>query len=417
MAATSSTPRYDSLWLNLDCATMAAGGGTGIIEDAAIGIANGKIAYVGKAKDLPADANALSDYVYDADGRFATPGLVDCHTHLVYAGNRAQEFEQRLNGASYVDIAQAGGGIMASVTATRAASEDELAAQSLARLSALFQQGVTTLEIKSGYGLDLETERKILRVATLLRDETGLRIRRTFLGAHAVPPEYKNRADDYVSYVCDEMIPALAQEGLIDAVDAFCENIGFTPAQTACVFAAARAHGLPVKLHAEQLSNQHGAALAALAGALSADHLEYLDEDGVKEMAKAGTVAVLLPAAFYFLREKQVPPIALLRRHGVDIAIATDHNPGTAPVLSPVLMLNMACTLFGLTPQEALLGMTRNAARALGLQDVCGTLETGKAADIALWDIEHPRDLAYGFGHNPCRGVILAGEWHAFESV
>ncbi|MBI1216010.1 MAG: imidazolonepropionase [Alphaproteobacteria bacterium] len=413
--APAAPAHFDSLWLNLDAATMTEDGGYGIIEDAAIGIKDGKIAFIGPADELPGDTDALTDYAYDADGRVATPGLIDCHTHLAYAGNRAAEFEQRLQGVSYEEIAKKGGGILSTVAATREADEEEIGEKTLARLTALFQQGVTTLEIKSGYGLDLETERKLLTVATILRDETGLRIQRTFLGAHALPPEYKGKADDYITLVCDEMLPALAEEGLIDAVDAFCEHIGFSTGQTARVFDAAQKLGLPVKLHAEQLSNQHGAALAAKYKALSADHLEYLDEDGVKAMAQAGMTAVLLPGAYYYLRETQLPPVDLLRKHKVPMAIATDHNPGTSPVLAPILMLNMACTLFRMTPAEALAGMTRNAARALGWQADCGTLELGKSADVALWDIDHPRDLAYRFGHNPCRGVLLAGEWHAFE--
>jgi imidazolonepropionase len=406
---------FDSLWLNLGAATMAEGAGYGLIEDAAIGIKDGKIAFIGPAAALPENADTLTDYVYDADGRLATPGLIDCHTHLAYAGSRAAEFEQRLQGVPYEEIARQGGGILSTVAATRAANEDDIGEETLARLASLFRQGVTTLEIKSGYGLDLENERKLLSVATVLRDESGLRIQRSFLGAHALPPEYKDRADDYIDLVCTHMLPALAAEGLVDAVDAFCENIGFTPAQTARVFEAAQKLNLPVKLHAEQLSNRHGAALAATYKALSADHLEYLDEDGVKAMAQAGMTAVLLPGAFYYLREKQLPPVDLLRRYKVPMAIATDHNPGTAPTLDPVLMLNMACILFRLTPEEALAGMTRNAARALGYQDICGTLEAGKAADIALWDVRHPRDLAYPFGHAPCRGVILSGDWHPFE--
>ena len=402
---------FDSLWKNLTVATMANGAADyGIINNAAIGIKNRKIAWIGKTADLPKPPEKLSDYVYDGESRVATPGLIDCHTHLVYAGDRAVEFEQRLHGKSYEEIAKAGGGIASTVAATRAASEEELFKLSLNRLRQLFFDGVTAVEIKSGYGLGLETERKILKVATRLRDDADFRVQRTFLAAHALPPEYKNRADDYIALVC-EMMKTLHGENLIDAVDAFCENIAFTVAQTRRVFETAKSLGLPVKLHAEQLSNMGGAALAAEFRALSADHLEYIDEAGVKAMAAAGTTAVLLPGAYYFLREKQLPPIDLFRQHGVPIAIATDHNPGTSPVLSPLLMLNMACTLFRLTPEESLAGMTRHAARALGWTD-CGTLETGKNAEIVLWDIKHPRELCYYFGYNPCYGTVMGGDWH-----
>ncbi len=396
---------FDSLWTNLHAATMADG--YGIIKNASIGVTDGKIAWIGATDALPKPPETMSDYVHDAKGRWATPGLIDCHTHLAYAGTRADEFEQRLKGASYAEIAQAGGGILSTVRATRAATEDELYDATLARLRVLFQQGVTTFEIKSGYGLDLASERKMLRVATRLRDELGLRIQRTLLAAHAVPPE--TGSDAYIDHICAEILPTLHAEGLVDAVDGFCETIAFSPAQIDKVFSAARALGLPVKLHAEQLSNQNGAALAAKHGALSADHIEYLDESGVVAMAKAGTAAVLLPGAFYTLREKQLPPIDLLRRYKVPMAVATDHNPGTSPALSLILMANMACTLFGLTPEEALAGITKNAARALGLQGVCGTLETGKAADFVFWDIEHPRDLCYTFGSSPCTTLVMAG--------
>lgn len=403
---------FDSLWKNLTAVTMTDG--YGIINKAAIGITGGRIAFVGAESTLPKPAHELTDYLYDGEGRVATPGFIDCHTHLIYAGDRAGEFEQRLNGATYEEIAKAGGGIVSTVTATRNASEDELYALGLKRIHALFFEGVTAVEIKSGYGLDLETERKMLRVATRLRDDTGFFVQRTFLGAHAVPPEYKGRTDEYVDTVCG-MIPQLAAEGLIDAVDAFCENIGFTPAQTRRVFDAAKAAGLRVKLHAEQLSNQHGAALAAEYGALSADHLEHVDEAGVQAMAKAGMAAVLLPGAYYFLRDKTLPPVDLFRKHNVPMAVATDHNPGTSPTLSPLLMLNMACTIFRLTPEEALAGVTKHAARALGLQNDLGTLETGKAADIVLWDAAHPRELCYYFGRNPVYGAIVGGDWHSFD--
>ncbi len=391
-----------------------AGDGFGIINNAAIGIAAGKISFIGPASALPKPADQLCDYVFDAGGRVATPGLIDCHTHLVYAGNRAHEFEQRLQGVSYEDIARAGGGIASTVRATREATEDQLFDLALPRLRSLFLDGTTTVEVKSGYGLDFESERKILRVATRLRDEAAFRVQRTFLGAHAVPPEFKGRTDEYVDTVCD-MMKKLHAEQLIDAVDAFCENIGFTLQQTRKIFDAAKSLGLPIKLHAEQLSDMSGAQMAAEYGALSADHLEYVSEAGVAAMAKSGTVAVLLPGAFYYLREKTLPPIALFRQYGVPMAIATDHNPGTSPTLSPVLMLNMACTLFRMTPEEALAGLTRNAAKALGYDKICGTLEVGKSADMALWDIAHPRELAYSFGHSPCHGIMIGGDWHPQE--
>ncbi|MBW7911772.1 MAG: imidazolonepropionase [Alphaproteobacteria bacterium] len=409
---------FDTLWKNLHIATMvpAAGQDTGygIINNAAVGIKDGRIAWIGAAQELALPHENLAEYVLDGEGKWVTPGLIDCHTHLAYAGSRAQEFEQRLEGVSYEDIARAGGGIASTVRSVRETSEDKIFDQTLFRLLTLFRQGVTSFEIKSGYGLDLESERKLLRVATRLRDDYGFRVQRTFLGAHALPPEYKDRADDYIDLICETMLPTLAAEGLVDTVDAFCEHIAFSAGQAQRVFDTARALNLPVKLHAEQLSNLHGARLAAQYQALSADHLEYLDEDGIKAMKDSGTVAVLLPGAFYFLREKQLPPVDLLRRHGVPMAIATDHNPGTSPCLSLLLMLNMACTLFRLTPEEALAGATRNAARALGWQDNLGTLEIGKAADFVLWDISHPRDLCYVFGHNPAIGVVKDGEWHGF---
>ncbi|MGH8704907.1 MAG: imidazolonepropionase, partial [Burkholderiales bacterium] len=343
---------------------------------------------------------------HDARGAWITPGLVDCHTHLVYAGNRAHEFEQRLKGASYEEIARAGGGIAATVRETRAASEAELAAAAAKKLEQWTAQGVTVIEIKSGYGLDLDTELKMLRAARSLGSRIA--VKTTFLGAHAVPEEYRERADEYVALVCDEMLPAAAP--LADAVDAFCETIAFSVKQTAKVFGAARKLGLPVKLHADQLSDTGGAQLAAQFGALSADHLEYANEAGIEAMAKAGTVAVLLPGAFYFLRETRQPPVAALRRHGVPIALATDHNPGSSPFTSILLAMNMGCTLFRLTPEEALAGVTRNGARALGMQATHGTLETGKQADLAFWDIESPAELVYAIGANPCVRVVRAGK-------
>lgn len=342
-------------------------------------------------------------------GGVMTPGLVDCHTHLVYAGDRAGEFEQRLEGVSYEEIARAGGGILSSVRATRAASEDELIAASLTRLDALLADGVTTLEIKSGYGLTLADELKMLRVARRLGELRPVRVMTTLLGAHALPPEYAGRADDYVRLVCEQMIPAVAREGLADAVDVFCEGIGFSPAQCERIFQVAREHGLAIKAHAEQLSNLGGSALAARYGALSADHVEYLDEAGVRAMAEAGTVAVLLPGAFQVLRETQLPPIELLRQYQVPMAVASDANPGTSPICLPTLMAHLACTLFRLTPREALAGMTAHAARALGLPEL-GRIAVGAPADLCLWDIRQPAELAYAVQAGRLRQRIFCGE-------
>lgn len=409
---------WDSVWRHADIATMRAGGEAfGAIRDGAIAIQDDRIAWIGPAKDLPRDCIGPDTAMHDLDGGWITPGLIDCHTHLVYGGSRAHEFELRLNGATYEEIARAGGGIRSTVTATRAASEDELLNQSAPRLRALLAEGVTAIEIKSGYGLDLENELKCLRVARKMGEHFPVRVQTTLLSAHAVPPEFHNNPDAYIDLVCDEIIPAAAKAGLADAVDAFCEGIGFSPAQTRRVFDAAKAHGLPVKLHAEQLSNLNGAALAAEYGALSADHLEYLDEAGVKAMAAAGTVAVLLPGAFYVLRETKLPPIDLLRRHGVPLAISTDCNPGTSPISSLLLILNMACTLFRLTPEEALAGATRNAARALGLSEDSGVLERGKRADFVVWDIDRPAALTYQIGLNPCRQVVFGGRPLSYQPV
>jgi len=402
----SATP-FDFVVTRARLATMAGDLPYGAIRDGAIGVAGGRIGWIGAAKDLPGDWRAVR--TIDAGGRWLTPGLVDCHTHLVYAGNRANEFEARLGGTTYAEIAQAGGGIAATVRATRAASIDDLVAQSRPRLAALAAEGVTTIEIKSGYGLDVANERKMLAAARAVAAEVGVDIRTTLLAAHALPPEFAGRPDDYVDFACRELIPAAARERLADAVDAFCEGIAFTPAQTRRVFETARAHGLPVKLHADQLSNTGGAALAAEFGALSADHLEYTNEAGVAAMARAGTVAVLLPGAFHVLRETQLPPVASLRAHGVPMAIATDCNPGTSPVVSLVLMMNFACTLFRLTPEEALAGATKNAARALGLGDR-GILAVGQRADFALWDVAEPAELSYMIGGNACVGVVRAGK-------
>ena len=401
---------WDGLWLNVDVATMVPGGTPyGAVPDGAVGVEAGRIAWVGARGDLAGPPERLAAAVHDGGGRWLTPGLIDCHTHLVYGGDRAGEFEMRLEGASYEDIARAGGGIVATVRETRTASEATLLASAGSRLADLQAEGVTTIEIKSGYGLDSATELKQLRVARQLGEAHGLTVRTTFLGAHALPPEFAGRADAYVDMVCDEALPAAADAGVADAVDAFCETIGFSPAQTARVFDRARALGLPVKLHADQLTDGGGARLAADYQALSADHLEHASDAGIAAMAEAGTVAVLLPGAFYFLRETKVPPIAVFRQHDVPMAIATDSNPGSAPTTSLLLMLSMACTFFRMTPEEALAGVTRNAAAALGLDASHGTLEPGKAADFALWDIARPAELAYRFGTNPCAGVVRAG--------
>jgi imidazolonepropionase len=397
------------VWTNARIATMAAGAATpcGLVEDGALAVQDGRIAWVGERAALPATLRQDAAE-HDAQGALITPGLVDCHTHLVYGGDRAGEFEARLNGASYEEIARAGGGIVSTVAATRAADEEGLLQASRRRLRALLAEGVTTIEIKSGYGLSLQDEAKCLRVARRLGQGERVYVRTTFLGAHALPPEFRDRGDDYVAEVC-RMLPLLHAQGLVDAVDAFCESIAFTPAQVRRVFQAARALGLPVKLHAEQLSDSGGAELAASFGALSCDHLEWLGEAGAQAMARAGTVAVLLPGAFYFLRETRLPPVDLLRAHGVPIAISTDCNPGSSPCTSLLLMLNMACTLFRLTPEEALAGVTRNGARALGLRDR-GVLAPGLRADFVLWDVQRPAELAYAIGLNPCRATFVEGQ-------
>ncbi len=394
-----------TLWRNAHLTTLAEPTGWGRIERGALVIDGETLRWVGPEAALPAGLEVAAER--DLGGALVTPGLIDCHTHLVYGGQRAIEFEMRLEGASYEDIALAGGGIRSTVAATRAASDEALWAGARQRARALMAEGVTTLEVKSGYGLSLEHEARCLRVARRLGRELPLTVRATCLAAHALPPEFDGRADAYIDAVC-AWLPALHAEGLIDAVDAFCERIGFSSAQTRRVFEAARALGLPVKLHAEQLSDQGGAQLAAEFGALSCDHLEYLSEAGVQAMAGAGTVAVLLPGAYYFLRETQRPPIAALRAAGVPIAIATDHNPGSSPTLSPLLMLNMACTLFRLTPEEALRGMTVNGARALGLTER-GTLAAAQRADFVAWPLDHPSELAYGFGQRLDARVVTGG--------
>ena len=398
-----------TLWDNARIATLA-GSDYGLIEQGALAVGQGRVRWVGPAARLPAELRDSVNHVHDCGGRLLTPGLIDCHTHLVYGGDRAREFEQRLTGVSYAEIARQGGGIMATVRATRAAGEDELLAAALPRLDALRGEGVTTVEVKSGYGLDRANELKMLRVARRLAAERPLTVKTTFLGAHALPPDYRDRADDYIDVVCNDMLPAAAGQGLADAVDAFCENIAFSPAQVERVFTKARELGLPVKLHAEQLSNLGGATLAARYRALSADHLEYADAAAVRALAAAGAVAVLLPGAFYFLRETQLPPVDLLRLHGVPLALATDLNPGSSPVHSPLLVMNMACTLFRLTPAEALAGFTRNAAKALGIDPEAGTLEADKRADFVLWEVREPAELAYRVGYNPCHAVVRGGE-------
>ncbi len=393
------------LWQHCHIATMAHGNYS-IIEDAALVTAGSLIEWIGPRSEVPA-----ADYaqVHDLHGAWVTPGLIDCHTHTVFGGNRSGEFEQRLQGVSYADIAAQGGGIASTVRATRAASEDELFESAHKRLRSLLRDGVTTVEIKSGYGLDLVSERKLLRVIRRLGDALPVSVRATCLAAHALPPEYKDRADAYIDHICSEMLPALAAEGLVDAVDAFCEYLAFSPAQVERVFKVARQLGLPVKLHAEQLSSLHGSSLAARYQALSADHLEFMTEDDAIAMAAAGTVAVLLPGAFYFLRETQLPPMEALRKHGVKIAIASDLNPGTSPALSVRLMLNMACTLFRMTPEEALAGATQHAATALGMGDTHGSLEVGKVADFVAWQIDRPADLAYWLGGELEKRVVRHG--------
>jgi imidazolonepropionase len=391
-------------------ATMAADRpGLGTIEAGAVAIDGGRIVFAGPESELPSRLRGIGEEI-DCEGRWITPGLIDCHTHLVYAGNRAHEFELRLNGATYEEVARAGGGIVSSVKALRSASEGELVRQTLPRLDALIAEGVTTIEIKSGYGLDLANERKSLRAARQLGRQRPIAVRTTFLGAHALPPESIGDRNGYVQRLVAEILPAIAAEELADAVDGFCEGIAFSPEEIARVFTAARALGLPVKLHADQLSNLHGAALAAGFGALSADHLEYTDEEGAAAMAKAGTVATLLPGAFYFIRETKLPPVDLFRRHGVAMAVATDSNPGTSPLTSLLLTMNMAATLFRLTVEECIAGVTREAARALGLSAETGAIEAGKWADLAIWDIERPAELVYRMGFNPLHARLWRGQ-------
>ena len=396
---------FSTLFRNAQIATMTPGKSYGLIENGAVVISADRIKWVGAEKELPDEFAGLQGK--NLEGRLVTPALIDCHTHLVYGGSRATEFELRLNGASYEEIARNGGGILSTVTATRNASEDELLAQSLPRLDAFLAEGVATIEIKSGYGLDIETEIKMLRVARQLGKERSVRVKTSFLGAHAIPPEFSGKADAYIDFVCEEVLPAVHYENLADAVDGFCENIAFSPNQISKVFEKAKSFGLPVKLHAEQLSNLGGATLAAKYGALSADHLEFLDQTGVEVMAESGTVAVLLPGAFYTLRETQLPPLDSLRKAEVPIAIATDCNPGSSPLTSILLCMNMSCTLFRMTPEEALCGVTIVAAQALGIGDEVGTIEVGKKAELAVWNVDQPAELAYRAGFNPLEEMVI----------
>ncbi len=403
-AGVSSSPQ---LLTNLNLASMVAGVEPyGLAKDAAIAVDAGQIAWCGSRARVPERFAAWQHQ--DLEGRLVTPALIDCHTHIVFGGNRAREFEMRLEGATYEEVARAGGGIVSTVSATRNASERELLDSALPRVDALLAEGVSVIEVKSGYGLDIDTELAMLRVARMIENERPVRVKTSFLGAHAVPAEYKGRADAYIDEVCLAALEKAHAQGLVDAVDGFCEGIAFMSAQIERVFEKAGELGLPVKLHAEQLSNLGGAKLAAAYGALSADHLEYLDEAGVKAMADAGTVAVILPGAFYTLRETRTPPIELLRKHKVAMAVATDCNPGSSPMTSLLLTMNMACTLFRMTPEEALAGATRNAATALGLADT-GTVEAGKRADLAVWNVDHPAELAYRIGFNPLHSRIIAG--------
>lgn len=402
---------WDQVWIDVNVATMDTNiqGAYGVIPQAAIAVKDGKIAWVGPRSELP-EFDVLATPVYRGKGGWITPGLIDAHTHLVFAGNRAHEFEQRLQGATYAEIARAGGGIISTVNACRDADEAELFELGRQRLNALAREGVTTVEIKSGYGLNTETELKLLRVARELGEHHHIDVCTTFLGAHAIPPEYKDNADAYIDLVINDMLPAVIAENLADAVDVFCENIAFSLEQTERVLTAAKQAGLQIKLHAEQLTNMGGSALAAKLGAKSVDHIEFLDEAGVKAISESGTCATLLPGAFYFLRETQLPPIELLRQYKVPMVIASDFNPGSSPICSTLLMLNMACTLFRLTPEEALQGVTINAAKSLGIDNHLGSIAVGKQADFCLWDITTPAQLAYAYGVNPCKTVVKKGQ-------
>lgn len=403
------TKQYDSFWINGKIVTCEQG--YGLIEQGGIAVKDGKIVWVGPMHSLDESPENLANHVYDLEGRCLTPGFIDCHTHLVYAGNRAHEFEARLQGVSYEEIARLGGGIQSTVTATRAATDEELFSQSIVRARALLSSGVTILEIKSGYGLDWDTELKILRVAKRIESVLPITVKITFLGAHIIPPEYRDKADQYVDLVCNEMIPRVAKEQLASAVDVFCEKIAFNIQQTKRLFQTAKDHGLAIKCHAEQLSDSGSVTLAAQYRALSVDHLEYASKESIQAISNSGTVAVLLPGAFYFLRETQYPPIDWLREHQVPIAIASDCNPGTSPIMSLLIILNMACTLFRLTPMEALLGVTCHAAKALGMHTTHGSLTVGKIADFAIWNIDHPAELAYYLGSNPLYKLIKNGSY------
>ena len=411
-----AAPSADGIWHNLRPVAELTVADVPLSADApaCIVVQGGMVRWVGPASALPAAYAAMPRH--DARGALATPGLVDCHTHLVYGGQRANEFAMRLAGATYEEVAKAGGGIVSSVRATRAASEDELFALAAQRLQALLDEGVCAIEIKSGYGLALPHERKQLRVARRLGEAFGVTVRTTFLGAHALPPEYAGRSQDYTDLVCHEMLPALAAEGLVDAVDVFCERIAFTLAETDQVFQAAQKLGIPVKLHAEQLSDMGGAQLAARYGALSCDHIEHLSQAGIDAMKASGTVAVLLPGAYYTLRDTHLPPIQALRDAGVPMAVSTDHNPGTSPALSLLLMANMACTLFRLTVPEALAGITTHAARALGLQSTHGLIAAGRPANFVLWPFADAAELAYWFGHKPARTIVRQGRIHGAQA-
>jgi imidazolonepropionase len=407
----SNQPPWDRVWTNCHLATMAGGAASdGTIENGALAVQGGRIAWVGERSQLPPLQAARAAQQIDLQGAWVTPGLIDAHTHLAFAGERSAEFEQRLQGASYQDILRNGGGILSTVRAVRAASEIELATQTVARAARLVSLGITTIEIKSGYGLSLEHERKQLRAAKAVSEQLAVRVSKTYLGAHALPPEFAERRADFLSSVTDDILPTLAAEGLVDAVDAFCEGVAFSSGEVAQLFESAKALGLPVKLHADQLSDTSGAALAARYRALSADHLEYTNQHGIECMAHAGTVAMLLPSAYYFLAQTRRPPIDALREAGIGIAIASDCNPGTSPVLSPTSVMNMACVQFGLTPHEALAGYTREAARALGMLHEIGTLEVGKSADLAIWRISRPAELSYWIDGRVPLGRVFRGQ-------
>ncbi len=408
----NAAQQWDTLWYNARVATMVAGDVPyGLINDAAVAVSDGKISWVGRCEEMPQNAVRASTEKLDCKDQLITPGLIDCHTHLVYGGHRAKEFEMRLNGASYEEVARAGGGIVSTVAATRAASADDLFDQAVNRLRGFMDEGVTTVEIKSGYGLNLDDELKMLRVARRIGCELPVNVVTAFLGAHAVPPEYSGRDDEYIDFVCDHVLPAVVAENLADSIDAFCEGIAFSVEQVERVFDVAQKNNLPIKLHAEQLSDLKGAVMAARRGALSVDHIEYLAEEDVPTLAENQTVAVLLPGAFYCLGETKLPPVAVLRNHDVPIAIASDSNPGSSPVGgSLLLMLNMGCTLFRLTPEEVLAGVTRNAARALGLEKEIGTLEPGKQADMVLWQTSDPAELSYRIGGQRCERVMFRGK-------